>query len=105
MNTFTPGPWSIVGATLVWKTGPAGAAVAMIAEPDVETSSDFRRVEVGSKRFEEACANASLIAAAPELLDALRAFCGDYESTPFKIPEIHAAYRHALAVIAKAEGR
>ncbi len=50
-------------------------------------------------------ANAHLIAAAPELLDALRAFCGDYESCPLQILEIHAAYRHALTIIAKAEGR
>ena len=50
-------------------------------------------------------ANACLIATAPDLLDALRAFCGDYESTPLKIPELQAAYLHALTVIAKAEGR
>lgn len=50
-------------------------------------------------------ANARLIASSPDLLDALRAFCGDYESTPTTSDTgLKAAYLHALAVIAKAEG-
>lgn len=40
------------------------------------------------------------------LLDALRSFCGDYESTPTTSDtSLKAAYLHALAVIQKAEGR
>jgi len=46
-----------------------------------------------------------LIAAAPELLDALRAFCGDYESLSYYEPitQLKTAYQHALTSIAKAE--
>ncbi len=39
------------------------------------------------------------------LLDALRAFCGDYESLPVTDPSLHTAHQHARAAIAKAEGR
>jgi hypothetical protein len=39
------------------------------------------------------------------LLDALRAFCGDHESTGFDCAGLNAAYLHAKMVIAKAEGR
>lgn len=40
-----------------------------------------------------------------DLLDALRAFCGDYEATPTTSDtSLKAAYLHALTVIAKAEG-
>lgn len=50
-------------------------------------------------------ANARLIAAAPDLLDALRAFCGDHEATGHMCEGLNTAYQHALAVIAKAEGK
>jgi hypothetical protein len=51
----------------------------------------------------ELLANARLIAAAPDLLDALRAFCGDHEATGFFCAGLNVAYQHAMAVIAKAE--
>ena len=92
--TRTPGPWRIEPAVPGEASGVhvfAGCAT----DGDLVTIADFIENE----------ANARLIAAAPDLLDALRAFCGDYECTPLQIPEIQAAYRHALTVIAKAEGR
>ena len=61
----TPGPWETVGAKYIWKTGDVGGAVAIIAEPECESSNDFRPVRIASERWEEAMANARLIAAAP----------------------------------------
>ncbi len=47
---------------------------------------------------------ARLITAAPELLDALKAFCGDMESLGGSpAVGLQTAYRHALTVIAKVE--
>lgn len=67
----TPGPWMQFGARYVWKTGEAGGAVCIIAEPECADSTCFKRVEIDSPRFDEAMANARLIAAAPLLLEAL----------------------------------
>lgn len=70
----TPGPWETTGAKYVWKRGETGGAIAMIAEPECATSSDFEVVEISSRRWDEAMANARLIAAAPEMLAALEKF-------------------------------
>lgn len=46
------------------------------------------------------------VATRAELLDALKAFCGDYEATPTTDDtSLKAAYLHALEVIVRAEGR
>ncbi len=102
MATFTPGPWEL------HQEIPGGSNSVRVCVPDATAERGCRAVaeaEILRMPRLEAEANARLIAAAPELLDALRAFCGDYESCPLQIPEIHAAYHHALGVIAKAEGR
>lgn len=64
----TPGPWESIGATGIFRMGENGGAVAIIAEPECRYSSDIHRVEIGSKRWDEAMANARLIEAAPDLL-------------------------------------
>lgn len=69
---YTPGPWERIGATRVWKTGKNGGAIAIIAEPHCIMSNDIHAVDIGSKRWDEAMANARLIAAAPEMLEALQ---------------------------------
>lgn len=72
-QAHTPGPWETVGATRVWSAGRAdGGAVAIVAEPSCKTSGDFYEVGIGSSRFDEAMANARLIASAPQLLEALQ---------------------------------
>ena len=95
----TPGPWS--WCAVGWEE-PSGAF-------DIEaTTADGRHVIIASRydwqhRVEESEANARLIAAAPELLEALRGLrrwmgpCGLDE-------EIDAAMRAADAAIAKATG-
>lgn len=102
MSTHTPGPWVVAPGSkgdpdlddcdfMVEEATGRQEVVATIVGPIGTGSTD---------------ANARLIAAAPELLDALRAFCGDYESTPTTSDtSLKAAYLHALKVIAKAEGR
>ncbi len=66
----TLGPWETVGATKVWakRPGPDGGTIAMVTDLDGNTSSDFRELRISSPRFHEACANALLIAASPDLL-------------------------------------
>lgn len=61
--------------------------------------------ECGDKEI--ARANARLIAAAPELLDALRGLldCPDIADNDYKDEATHTAERMARAAIAKAEGR
>lgn len=87
----TPGPWR---ATLVndtgWAVGPNTAD-----GPDYV--ADVHMLTTG-RSDEDSAANARLIAAAPELLDALRALV----STERPWDEVH---DQALRAIAKAEGR
>jgi hypothetical protein len=68
---ITPGDWSTVGATRVWRTGEGGGAICIVAEPEIKTSSDFREVDPGSERWDEAMSNAAFITAAPRLIRTL----------------------------------
>lgn len=69
----TPGPWELIGTTLIGKTGPHSGAVAIIASPTCKTSGDAKEADCDDPRWDEAMANARLIAAAPELLEACKA--------------------------------
>lgn len=66
---FTPGPWSVTGATLVY----AGSKGTVCAMSKIRASGivEYIPVTPSDPDFAEACANASLIAAAPELLATL----------------------------------
>ena len=103
---YTSGPWSIVGAIKVWKTGSDGAAVAIMAEPEIQSSADFRPVEIHSRRFDEACANARLIAAAPDLLEAAKGAQCSCSIAERESGHLTDCWMPALeAAIAKAEGK
>jgi hypothetical protein len=39
-----------------------------------------------------------------DVLDALRAFCGDHEATGFECAGLNTAYQHAKAVLARVDG-
>ena len=95
---YTPGPWEIASPTRVWSTHADGGAVCIAAEPECNYSSDFQEVKIASKRFHEACANARLIAAAPDLLEALKAVVRVADRKTFE-------FDAARAAIARAEGR
>jgi hypothetical protein len=74
MAKHTPGPWVIVGARLIWSPG-AKANIAAVSELRSSQIVEYKAVEIGSGDFGEICANARLIAAAPQLLEACRAVC------------------------------
>lgn len=93
-GTHTRAPWTVTERA-VENAGP-------IAYIHGDTGHEEVAVLYADKHQAE---NARLIAAAPDLLDALRAFCGDHEATGFECAGLNAAYQHALSVIAKAEGR
>ena len=79
MNKFTPGPWKCVG-TLVYFSNNAGG-IDLRACPDSE-------------------ANARLIAAAPDLLEALEAII----ASECRQPDVGCAWTKARAAIARARG-
>lgn len=95
----TPGPWKATRVT-VW--GPSSASVAT-----VRCGAHMWLDDSATVSKEEADANARLIAAAPDLMEALKEVTELYSRTVAgwvdteKVPEIIAA----RAAIAKAEGR
>lgn len=73
---------------------------------DVKAGAYMERSAYGSVDPEEARANAKLIAAAPEMLEALRAFVGARHEYGYgQLGKINAALCLACAAIEKAEGR
>jgi len=105
MSKHTPGPW-----WLGRDPSHFGSLTSITGGSD--STGGIRSVaEVGGPDIDEAEANASLIAAAPEMLDALKAMtklyvdfvnsgdCGCWD--PERIDEV----KLARAVIAKAEGK
>ena len=79
----TPGPWSALKSrTLINIKGPNGEQITQVSAKNA--------------------ADAHLIAAAPELLEALREFCA---VCPLGTVGVARAFQKASAVIAKAEGR
>ena len=91
MTQHTPGPWN--NDTHPWDVLADGKRTTPIATVHVE-------VDGGN----EARANARLIAAAPELLEALKSLVGRFEGCTSHCgsPELN-AFRNANAAIAKAE--
>jgi hypothetical protein len=78
MMKHTPGPWGIIELTKIVKFGEDWACIAEVSNPRSLKQGERRShlvetADVVNPRFREACANASLIAAAPELLEALKA--------------------------------
>jgi hypothetical protein len=70
MSAHTPGPWVVDGASLIWS--PTGrAAVAAVSAPRETRIVQYRRLSVQCADFDEACANARLIAASPDTTNAL----------------------------------
>lgn len=108
MSKHTPGPWEVHNGTDVYPVDdekarfyvadcdPDNAPVASsLLEPGEHPNTDAT--------YEQAMANARLIAAAPDMLEALRRFEAYY---PAGInPWLDEAASLARAAIAKAEGR
>lgn len=92
----TPGPWTAEN----WS---CHAPTTVLAQARGKTLATHRVIAecAGPDSLTENVANARLIAAAPELLAALRGYmaCGHGGR-----PDLDAAYKAAFAAIAKAEG-
>lgn len=97
VSRHTPGPWETLG-TLVWapKAHANVAAVSALREGNFVA---YTRPEIGDPNSEEIHANARLIAAAPELLEACQRIAADGYGTALGDLEF------LKAAIAKAEGR
>jgi hypothetical protein len=99
MSRHTAGPWEATDLTTIGKT-LTGCPLILDASGNRITVVEFSPI---IKDFEELQANARLIAAAPELLEALESAIGilrGHQETPEKIER----YTKATAVIAKAKG-
>lgn len=87
MSGHTPGPWTIVGAD--------GYALGIWSATGEDVVSESGRAPMRQE-------DASLIAAAPELLEACRSAL-EYFTETFKSPEVVAA--ELRTALAKAEGK
>jgi hypothetical protein len=67
---FTPGPWQRVGA-MIWSPSEH-ATIAAVSELRDSTFVEYKSLRLGSADFDEAMANARLIAAAPKWYAALK---------------------------------
>jgi non-homologous end joining protein Ku len=97
MSEHTAGPWKFTytdesGECFIIAKNLGGMVGAALPWPTEIDARDFRRV----------IANARLIAAAPELLEALRQMVVNAEADG---KEYRDCYKNAVAAIAKAEGR
>ena len=115
-NKHTPGPWSVphfAEPEVGCKCGYVLSDTCMGAVATVHCSGEGDwKITGDNPKFEEACANARLIAAAPELLEALREaevgleFAGADKTIAEGdfIPTPTLALRAVRAAIAKATG-
>lgn len=96
----SPGPWTPHFDDPRKKKSNAqmGGPMALVATPNGRTSID---VTGSGRNFEEDCANARLIAAAPELLASLRKLLQWQAETRFAVPRIY--LEEARAAVAKTE--
>lgn len=100
MAEHTPGPWQIKHA--VDGSGDVGITAAGLRNVLAECFFAFR--DPGEREHGEAEANARLIAAAPDLLAALKLLAADVEGYEAWQRPCH-ALDVAIEVIAKAESR
>lgn len=89
-NQHTPGPWKHTGGFDRYE--------------EIYSANGVNVAQMHSINFAQRKADARLIAAAPELLEALRVMVGFAESDDFDGAPSLAALRNAQAAIRKAEG-
>lgn len=98
-NKHTPGPWRYEGAE-VWATAPMRFNLTTAGTPMIATLCRHEDAEGGFPVE----ANARLIAAAPELLEALTGLVAAYEALGEAVGRDGSWHSHALAAISKATG-
>lgn len=91
MKKHTPGPWEVSGGDGIWAVSPWNARfrLATVTKPSPMNGIDWE-------------ANARLIAAAPELLEALRSLTHAVEKRNESAMTMHAGY--ARSILEKASG-
>lgn len=106
MSNHTPGPWVFSDNTkLGWKTNPYSVSVKRKGHFTAVADIPNRKLLTD----EEKKANARLISAAPDLLEALKEITSDYAERfdlddPSTNPGIKSSIKLARAAIAKATG-
>lgn len=96
MSKHTPGPWQLAYYV---DSGKPNCGSVIAANPHGEGAEEVASVNwIGGGFYSEQTANARLIAAAPELLDACRLFlmCDEYSPDP-AVSKAMAAARAAIA--------
>ena len=94
----TPGPWFVPHVSET-QGGSSGASVWALGGDVIIAESPSRSLSLEGRR-----ANARLIAAAPDLLDALTQLCFMARTSGTPTPELLAACEGAEALIAKTGG-
>ena len=84
-KNYTPAPW-----------------IALGLEVGTEPTMFIKTARVSGGNYEEAKANAKLIAAAPELLEALQLFTNSFYKSDMKFGSQEIAFDKAVAAIKKA---
>ncbi len=102
MNKHTPGPWRLDNNTTYWKTNPYSISTRKPGVHSVAIANIPARHTISR---DEALANARLIAAAPELREALWAMVTSFHAVEYLDDYMKQASRKAREVLAKAEGR
>lgn len=77
-EAHTPGPWQWNGSGAIWSKSVPGVRVCSFECTDDDTGTIRFGFNKHGRTQEEATANAKLIAAAPDLLAALRPFAEGY---------------------------
>lgn len=113
-SKHTPGPWSYVAGTEhhgPYVTSEFGSDICdcyTMSRPDLPSALNGGPSHPIPFLAEMAEPNARLIAAAPDLLDALKRllqFIREHTEAGEVIPPHTVEHEHAMAIIAKAEGR
>lgn len=107
MSDHTPGPWEVFGASGIFPKrypGIDSKSLSIVVFGANEESDQG----IQGKTLEEAQANARLIAAAPDLLEALKLvnlhFQRNHSSGNFQGDDEHETWTAVRAAIAKTEG-
>jgi len=95
----TPGPWTVKGEDTV--VGPQGNTIAECCGYSIR-ATDKDQIRQGGRE-----ANATLIAAAPAMYEALKAMLEAYAPQRNELDRIHlhSSIRQAIDALAQAEGR